>query len=118
MGEEIDYRIAPFRRLRFAGRDAEASDLTPLVAPPYDVIAPPEHRALLERSPRNVVRLTLGDRPGEKAPYAERAALLAAWRKEGALAEDTRSGLLVYGVDYIIPGSNDAPGGGRRASEM
>ena len=55
--------IAPFRGLRYAlqkiGETAEN-----VTAPPYDVISPEEHRRLLDRSPYNLTRLTLGVEPG------------------------------------------------------
>jgi uncharacterized protein (DUF1015 family) len=102
----VGFQVAPFRPLRFQGRDGAAPpDLSALVAPPYDVISPDEHRKLLERSPHNIVRLTLGDRPGERAPYQERSALLSAWREEHILREAPQAALYVYGVDYAVPGS-------------
>ncbi len=110
----MNFEIAPLRALRFDLDRLPAKDgsrgLSGVVAPPYDIIAPPEHRALLERSPRNIVRLTLGDRPGEKADYLERARLLDAWKAEQVLREDPEEALFVYGVDYQVPG-----GGGRAA---
>jgi uncharacterized protein (DUF1015 family) len=104
------FEIAPLRALRFDPRSTGKSGprpLDPVVAPPYDIISPDEHRALLARSPRNIVRLTLGDRPGERADYAERARMLEAWKADGTLAEDPREALFVYGADYSIPGSKE-----------
>jgi uncharacterized protein (DUF1015 family) len=110
----VSFEIAPLRALRFGSGPAGAAgagpaDLSRVVAPPYDVISPEEHRALLERSPHNIVRLTLGDRRG--ADYRERAALLSRWREEGILREEGEPAFHVYGVDYLVPGSGD-----RRAS--
>src|SRR5689334_18710246 len=91
----VSFEIAPMRALRFdvdrfaAGKGpGGVRGLDAVAAPPYDIIAPKEHRALLDRSPFNIVRLTLGDRPGETAGYLERAALLERWKKEGVLRED------------------------------
>jgi len=67
--------VRPFRALRYS---AEAvGDLAAVVAPPYDVIDPERHRALLERNPRNVVRLELpleepGDEPDDRYRRASR----------------------------------------------
>jgi uncharacterized protein (DUF1015 family) len=47
--------VKPFRALRYD--PAVAGPLDGLVAPPYDVIAPEELERLVERNPRNVVRL-------------------------------------------------------------
>jgi len=112
----VAFEISPFRALRFCagaanGTPVGAADLSALVAPPYDVISAEEHRALLDRSPHNIVRLTLGDKPGERARYEERARLLAEWRERMVLVEEREPGLFVYGVDYAVPGSQ-----GRRAS--
>jgi uncharacterized protein (DUF1015 family) len=71
--------IRPFRALRYG---EQAGKLQDLVAPPYDVISPDERRAYLERSPYNVVHLTL---PDSEEPAARD---LAAWRSEGVLVED------------------------------
>jgi uncharacterized protein (DUF1015 family) len=50
--------VRPFRALRYA-----IEPLDDLVAPPYDVISDEQRRAYLERSPYNVVHLTLPDTP-------------------------------------------------------
>ncbi len=107
-----NFEIAPFRALRFNPErlprgPGGAPDLNSLVAPPYDIISPAEHRLLLERSNHNIVRLTLGDRPGEKAAYTERAALLGEWRRDGFLSEEPEAALQVYGAEYGVPGAND-----------
>ena len=100
----MDFRIAPFRALRFnVGGGASAADL---VAPPYDVISPDDHRALLERSPNNIVRLTLGDAPGRKERYETRAQRLLEWIESGTLRVDGEPALFVYGCDYTVPGTD------------
>jgi uncharacterized protein (DUF1015 family) len=113
----VNFEIAPLRALRFDVDRLAAGEgpgggrgLNAVAAPPYDIIAQKEHRALLDRSPFNIVRLTLGDRPGETADYHQRAALLERWKREGVLREDPSEALFVYGADYQVPG------GGPRAS--
>ena len=98
--------IRPFRALRF---DPEVvGDLGPVVAPPYDVIGPELHRALLARSPRNAVRLDL---PHEEPPedpderYRRVARTFAAWRSDGTLRKDPRASLYVYEQVYRVPGT-------------
>jgi uncharacterized protein (DUF1015 family) len=95
--------IAPLRPLRYA-----AKDLSPLVAPPYDVISPSEREALKARSPHNVVRLILPDGEGE-AKYAHAAEVLASWRKDGVLVRDEQPAFYRYEQSFEPPG-----GGARR----
>src|SRR5687767_13370869 len=61
--------VKPFRAVRYDGE--RAGPLGDLVAPPYDVIGPDERREYLERSPYNVVHLTLPDSE-EQAGHAWR----------------------------------------------
>jgi uncharacterized protein (DUF1015 family) len=98
--------IRPFRALRY---DPEvATDLAVVVAPPYDVIGPELQRRLLDRHPRNVVRLDLppvepGDDPDER--YRRAARTLAAWRSDGTFHKDPRPAIYVYEQVYRVPGS-------------
>jgi uncharacterized protein (DUF1015 family) len=98
--------IRPFRALRY---DPDVvGDLGPLVAPPYDVIGPELERRLLDRHPRNAVRLDLpheqpGDEPEER--YRRVAHWLAAWRSDGTLRKDPRPSLYVYEQTYRVPGT-------------
>ena len=58
--------VKPFRALRYD--EANAGELETLVAPPYDVITPPERASeYLARSPYNVVHLTLPDSEADAA---------------------------------------------------
>ena len=75
--------IRPFHALRYD--EAVAGDLDSLVAPPYDVIGADQREALLEKSPYNVVHLTLPD------SEEEAAAQLADWRARGVLVEERRA---------------------------
>jgi len=95
--------IAPLRPLRYA-----VADLSNVVSPPYDVISPSERLELMERSPHNVVRLILPEGDGD-AKYAQAAALLSAWRKEGALVRDEQAAFYRYDQSFAPPG-----GGQRR----
>jgi uncharacterized protein (DUF1015 family) len=72
--------VRPFRALRYA-----RGNLDDLVAPPYDVIAEDERLAYLERSPYNVVHLTLPDSEEQAARD------LAEWRETGVLFRDDES---------------------------
>ena len=113
----MSFRIAPFKALRYdearlarAGCGPEASTaavLDRVAAPPYDIISPDAHRSLLARSPYGIVRLTLGDQPGQTADYGARSRLLTVWKREGILREDPRESFYVYGTEYTIPGTKD-----------
>jgi uncharacterized protein (DUF1015 family) len=71
--------LRPFRALRYGD---EAGKLQDLVAPPYDVISRQERLEYLERSPYNVVHLTLPDSEEQAARG------LADWRSRGVLVEE------------------------------
>jgi uncharacterized protein (DUF1015 family) len=98
--------VRPFRALRYSSE--AVPDLARVVAPPYDVIGPERHRALLARDPRNVVRLDLpAAEPGdadEDERYRRASRLLAAWRADGTLRRDTRPALYPYEQAYRLPG--------------
>ena len=98
--------IRPFRALRYA--PDVVGDLALVVAPPYDVIGEELQRRLLERHPKNVVRLDLpsvepGDEPDDR--YRRAARTLAAWRSDGTFHKDPRPMIYVYEQVYGVPGS-------------
>jgi uncharacterized protein (DUF1015 family) len=100
--------VRSFRALRF--RPEVVGDLSHVLSPPYDVITPEQHRELLARHQRNVVRLDLphdepGDPPEER--YRRAARTLAAWRSDGTLHKDPRPALYVYEQTYRLPGGSD-----------
>jgi uncharacterized protein (DUF1015 family) len=87
--------VRPFRALRYD--EAVAGPLASLVAPPYDVIGPPEREELRGRSPYNVVHLTLPDSEDEAATT------LAEWRQRGALVQDEEPGCWWLSQEYVGP---------------
>ena len=97
--------VRPFRALRYDS--AAVGDLSAVVAPPYDVIAPAQHAALLARHPANVVRLDFprdeaGDEPDDR--YRRAARSLAAWRSDGTLHKDPHPSIYLYAQTYRAPG--------------
>ena len=68
--------LRPFRALRF---DVGASDLSAVLAPPYDIIGPEERQELLARDPHNIVRVELPADLGAAGPddYAAAGAAVA-----------------------------------------
>ncbi|MEZ0240222.1 MAG: DUF1015 domain-containing protein [Chloroflexota bacterium] len=100
--------VRQFRALRYSTEAVE--DLAAVVAPPYDVIDPERHRALLDRDPRNVVRLDLpaeepGDEPDDR--YRRASRLLSAWRSDGTLRRDPRPALYAYEQTFRVPGGDE-----------
>jgi uncharacterized protein (DUF1015 family) len=87
--------IRPFRALRYD--EKVAGPLATLVAPPYDVLSDEQREEYKQRSPHNVVRLTL--------PESEQQAAhdLAAWREEGALVEEQQPSYWWLSQEYIGP---------------
>jgi uncharacterized protein (DUF1015 family) len=81
-----------------------------VVSPPYDVISPDEQQVLLDRDPRNVVRLDLPEVEADDEPedrYRRAARTLAAWRSDGTLRKDPRPSIYTYEQTYRSPGSID-----------
>jgi uncharacterized protein (DUF1015 family) len=103
--------IAPLRGLRYdaarVGKPGNGAARS-VTAPPYDVISPDEHRRLLEASPYNIVRITLGTEPGGVSSYAERARLLGEWIETGVLELEDDCLFYVYSIDYRTPGGDGA----------
>jgi len=99
--------IAPFRGLRYnldlLARRGVENPAVAVTAPPYDVISPAEHRALLAASEYNITALTLGDAPGEISAYEERGEKLREWLRSEILVEDPEPGFYVYEIDYAMP---------------
>src|SRR2546427_9353389 len=97
--------ITPFRSVLYD--PAKVSDVTAVVAPPYDVIGPAEQTALYERHPCNVVRLELGrEHPGDGPQdnrYTRAKRFLEEWLRGGVLRRDGRPAIYLYAVEYRLP---------------
>jgi uncharacterized protein (DUF1015 family) len=78
----------------FAGIRYRTSDLSRVLAPPYDVIPSSLRDELYARDPRNVVRVVLNRTPGD-AGYAEAGETYRRWLAEGVLQADTTPALYV-----------------------
>lgn len=95
--------FAAFRGERFADAGALATRL----APPYDVIAPPQREALVAGDPHNIVAVDLPVAAGGADPYAEAARLLGQWRAAGVLVRDAEPSA------YVLRTSGQFPDGTR-----
>lgn len=98
--------VNPFRA-RIYGRTA-GSDLTSLVAPPYDVVSPAKRAELIQRDPHNVVLLELPDGPLDAAlpgnRYENGRATWQEWYAEGTLVDDESPAIYVVEQAWIQDG--------------
>lgn len=92
--------IQPFRGVLYRVSETE---LTKVLAPPYDVIPAAYRERLYARDPRNVVRVVLNRTPGE-AGYAEAAQTYRQWLAEGTLAADPEPALYVLEQRFALEG--------------
>ncbi len=86
-------RFEPFRALRYA-----ASDLEPLLAPPYDVLDGADVDALQARSPHNI---TWVDVPrGDADRYEVAGRTLDRWVDDGVLVLDPEASFTIYRLRF------------------
>ncbi len=86
--------MMPFRGERYRATDR----LSRLIAPPYDVITPPERGRLAALDEHNIVHVMLPEAPAGMTSvdrYAWAAERLSAWRATGVLARDPEDALYV-----------------------
>jgi uncharacterized protein (DUF1015 family) len=86
-------RFEPFRALRYA-----ATDLEPLLAPPYDVLDDADVAALQARSPDNVTRVAVPRGGGDR--YAVAAATLDGGVSDGVLVLDPEPSFTIYRLRF------------------
>jgi uncharacterized protein (DUF1015 family) len=92
--------VSPFRGIRYDV--GKLSDLSKVVAPPYDVISPEEQEALHRRHPRNIVWIDF-NKDGEGGDkYARAAAYYRQWLSEGTLVRDEAPALYCYEQEFAI----------------
>jgi uncharacterized protein (DUF1015 family) len=94
--------IAPFRGILYK---PSGTDLSALIAPPYDVIYDDERRALAALSPHNIVRLILPEGDGDQR-YAAAAQTLGQWMQQGVMARDATPAIYRYHQEFSPPGGN------------
>ncbi len=99
--------ISAFRALRY--NPAQITDLSAVIAPPYDVITAEEQARLYGASPYNVVRLTFGkqstsDTPGDNR-YTRAQRDFKAWCAQGILQNDPAPALYLIEHSFTDQGS-------------
>ncbi len=78
------------------------SDVTPFVAPPYDVIDSTAEAMLRDRHPSNVVRLILPQASPGGNPYQEAARLFNDWQQSGVLRTLEKPALYLWEQEFSI----------------
>jgi uncharacterized protein (DUF1015 family) len=91
--------VTPFPGERYA----DASALSRLIAPPYDVISPEERRRYAAVDPHNIVHLILPEAAGDVNRYQTAGQLLASWRAAGVFATDATPGVYVVAQVFATP---------------
>ena len=90
--------VQPLRGIRYV--DQHAGDLAHIITPPYDVISEEDQARYYQRSPYNIIRLELGrDEPRDTTlnnRYTRAATMLAEWRVQDIMREDTTPGYYCY----------------------
>jgi uncharacterized protein (DUF1015 family) len=95
--------VRPFRALRYA-----RSELSDVLVPPYDVITPDERERFWSGDPHHAIRLELTRDANAEAgtDYADVAAMLRDWQRDGVLARDASPAL--YGLAQRYRGPDGA----------
>jgi uncharacterized protein (DUF1015 family) len=104
MGEKVMAQIVPFRGIRYD--PAKISDLSLVIAPPYDVIAPAYQDVLHQRHPFNVVRLILGEEhvgDDARSNWYQRAAHYWEQWQRGVLVRDEKPAIYIYDQTFETP---------------
>ena len=91
--------VYPFRAVHYAAT-AGGTDVSPLVAPPYDVLDAGAKARLLARSPDNIVAVDLPHLPakelGPPEAYASAGATYRRWLNDGVLTRSATEAMFVY----------------------
>ncbi|MCB0713459.1 MAG: DUF1015 domain-containing protein [Ignavibacteriae bacterium] len=90
----------------FIYRQHHASDLSELIAPPYDVIKPEALQDLRNTHPHNITYLTLPEGDGDER-YQTAGTLLRQWIEEGVLIQREAPALYPYSQTFIHPDTGD-----------
>ncbi len=97
--------IRPFRGWRYAD-----SDVSKLIAPPYDILNAQDKSELLARSGNNIVAVDLPHVPpkelGSDEEYNGAACLLESWKASGVMVQDGSPALYAYEQSYTWAGKN------------
>lgn len=90
--------IHPFKGIIYA--PPASGDITPLIAPPYDVIDSGQREQLANRDPHNIVHLILPQAPGGSDIYASAAGQFNEWLSEEILTISDTPVMYVWEQEY------------------
>lgn len=94
--------LRPFNAIRYSRRDG--SDVSNLIAPPFDVQDAASKAALQAKDPHNIVNVDLPHLPPKAAgpleKYESANTTLEAWLERGVLIQDPRAGFYPYMQTY------------------
>ena len=88
-------RFEPFPALRYA-----ASDVTPLIAPPYDVLSDADLDELEARDPHNIVHVDVPRQRDGDGRYDAAASRLRTWIAEGVMVRDDEPSFTLYRMRF------------------
>ncbi len=112
--------IRPFQAMRY--NMDRVSDLSSVLAPPYDIINEAEQQALYQRDDKNVIRLEFGQQyPADDETYnryTRAHTSLQAWLTERTLVMDTPAAFYPHEQRYQWTGNNYARHGFFAAVEL
>jgi uncharacterized protein (DUF1015 family) len=93
--------VRPFRAVHY---DNERVDLSRVIVPPYDVIAPDERAAFFDRDPHNAIRfeLTRDVKDEANADYSDVANIFASWLESGVLVRDDAPAYYVMKQTFAV----------------
>jgi uncharacterized protein (DUF1015 family) len=102
--------IYPFRAWRY---NTSVVRLDDVVTQPYDKISPAMQQAYYQRSPFNLVRITLGlpelfDAERGESVYTRAARDFRAWREQGVLVQEKDPCVFAYSQRFTVPGQGTA----------
>ncbi len=101
-------QIAPLRGIRYDPARLADGELSPVLAPPYDVLSQADRDALLERSDRNIVAIDLPHTPpgyaGPPEAYIRAADTMKDWLTEGTLIQEPAPAIYVYHQRFAFEG--------------
>lgn len=103
--------VFPFHAVQYAQAVvSRGADISPLVAPPYDVLDAGAKAALLARSDKNIVAIDLPHIPakelGPPAAYAAAADTLALWVRSGVLTRRNSPVMFAYRQSFTFAGKS------------
>ena len=102
-------QLLPIRALRYA---TDSGDISPRIAPPYDVLDEGPKQQLLSRDPHNVVAIDLPVTPpktvGPDEAYDAAGELFRQWIRQGVLVQESAPAVYAYEQVYQAGGQQYA----------